>query len=464
MPLRPDINILVPIALFGWIPFSLALFLMLPVRRAIIISLLGGWLFLPETGYWQPGVPEYTKAVACVIGAVLGAAIFDFKRLKSFRVSWVDVPMAVWLVCPVFSSLSNGLGVYDGVTEVLDQLLKWGLPYFLGRIYFDDLESVRELAVAVVIGGLIYVPFCLYEIRMSPQLHKMVYGFSPRQWAGTRLGGWRPSVFLEHGLALGIWMSTTSLVAIWLWLRSSLHRIGKVSMDWLVPLLSLTTVLCKSTAALGVLLFGITAIGATRWFRTGVLIAALILICPTYVVLRATGAWDGSHAVSLAQIITNEYRAQSLRFRFQNENALAAKALERPFFGWGGWGRSRVKDERGQDISKTDGLWIITLGRTGAVGLISLGTVFLLPVSIFWWRFRLEHWTESRLAPIVALSAVVLIVAVDNLLNAFVNPMFTLSLGALTASTVRLDQLLYAQPTELPRPRKTVRRLWPQPG
>ena len=48
---------------------------------------------------------------------------------------------------------------------------------------------------------------------------------------------------------------------------------------------------------------------------------------------------------------------------------LAAKAMRRPVFGWGGWGRSRVHDEWGTDLSITDGLWIIQFGQLGQVQL-----------------------------------------------------------------------------------------------
>ena len=59
-----------------------------------------------------------------------------------------------------------------------------------------------------VLGGLIYVPLCLFEVRMSPQLHNMVYGFAQHSFGQTvRGGGWRPMVFMQHGLAVGLFMS-----------------------------------------------------------------------------------------------------------------------------------------------------------------------------------------------------------------------------------------------------------------
>ena len=55
---------LVPLTLFGWIPFVLALFALLPPRRAVVTAFLAAWLFLPMAGYGVKGLPDYTKMSA----------------------------------------------------------------------------------------------------------------------------------------------------------------------------------------------------------------------------------------------------------------------------------------------------------------------------------------------------------------------------------------------------------------
>ena len=80
-----------------------------------------------------------------------------------------------------------------------------------------------------------------------------------------------------------------------------------------------------------------------------------------------------------------------MKFRFMNEDLLAAKAMQRPVFGWGGWGRSRVfSEETGEDLTVTDGLWIIILGSSGFFGLITLMSMLLLP-AILLRRLRVSH-------------------------------------------------------------------------
>src|SRR4051812_37998865 len=120
-------SFLVPLTLFGWIPFVLFLFVLFPPRMAVISSFLLAWLFLPMAGYGVPGLPDYTKMSATVIGVLMGAALFDTERLLSFRPRWVDIPMAIFCFCPIFSSTLNGLGVYDGLAEIVRQMILWGL-------------------------------------------------------------------------------------------------------------------------------------------------------------------------------------------------------------------------------------------------------------------------------------------------------------------------------------------------
>ena len=73
-------------------------------------------------------------------------------------------------------------------------------------------------------------------------------------------------------------------------------------------------------------------------------------------------------------------RAQSLQVRLDNEDLLLDRAQERPLFGWGAWGRERVYGERGENISLTDGYWLIVLGKGGWIRY--LGEFGLLAVGI----------------------------------------------------------------------------------
>src|SRR4051812_47822860 len=159
--------------MIGWIPTVFALFAYLPPRRAMITSFVGAWLFLPMASYPLPFLPDYTKMSATCVGVFLATLVFDTNRVLRFRPSWVDLPLAVFCGGAFVTSITNGLGVWDGSSNMLSQVITWGLPYFIGRLYCSDSRGLRELAVGIFIGGLLYVPFCLFEMRMSPQLHNL---------------------------------------------------------------------------------------------------------------------------------------------------------------------------------------------------------------------------------------------------------------------------------------------------
>ncbi len=424
-------SIAVPIALFAWIPAVLLLFAIFPPRRAVIISFICAWLFLPMASYQISDLPDYTKMSATCVGVLLGTVLLDAGRLSSFRFRLLDIPVIVWCLCPLSSSISNGLGLYDGFSGILNQVIVWGIPYFIGRLYFGDLSGLRELALGVFIGGLVYVPFCLYEIRMSPQLHRIVYGYHQHAFGQTmRWGGYRPTVFMQHGLMVSAWMATASLVGVWLWFSGELKHLWRIPALVLVPIQLGTTILCKSTGALFLLAFGIVLLFATHWTRLRIFVVCALLLFPAYLIARTAG-YDPNTAVVMATLVSDE-RAASLQGRINSEILLVERALEKPVFGWGTWGRNRVRDERGKDIAAVDSAWIIILGHRGLIGLGTWTTVLLLGAGFPMLRIQPGQWRCRAYAPTICLATVVLLHAYDSLLNGMFNPVYIVAIGGLT--------------------------------
>lgn len=266
---------LVYIVMFGWIPFVLYLFRWLPARWAIVISFIVAWLFLPLAEFPLPGLPDYTKMSAACYGVLLATIVFDVQRFSSFRFGWLDLPMLVWCLCPLASSLANDLGWYDGVSAAIAQTTSWGLPYYLGRLYLNNLDGLRKLAIAIFVGGLIYIPLCLIEVRMSPQLHRIFYGYHAHDFSQTvRYGGFRPTVFMEHGLMVGAWMMAAALIGVWLWRAGVIGQLWGIPIAQLVAALLVTNVLVKSTGALILLAIGLVILFVAKWFRTSMLAPA----------------------------------------------------------------------------------------------------------------------------------------------------------------------------------------------
>ena len=426
----------VPLLLFGWPVVALLLFLVMRPRRAVLATILLSVMFLPIAGYKLAGLPAYTKMTATALAALLGVALFDTRRLLAFRPRWVDLPMAVWCVCPLFSSVTNDLGIHDGFTSVFYQTFTWGIPYLLGRIYLTDLLGMYETAVALFIGGLIYTPLCLVEIRLSPQLHTWVYGFHQHSFAQSfRFGGYRPTVFMDHGLMVGFWMSMATLAGFWLWYSGTMKTMFRVSLLWFLVPLAVTTLLCKSFGAVVLLLVGIGVLIASRHSANRAFILALALAPVLYMTLRIPGIWSGGDLTELVSSVDRS-RAASLQFRLDNEDKLLERAQMRPLFGWGGWGRARVRDPQGRDISVTDGLWIIALGNNGFVGLFALTGTVLVAFWGLWSRFPARVWKHRYVSPAVAMCVMVLLFLIDCLFNDMKNPAYTLAGGGLACLTM----------------------------
>jgi hypothetical protein len=465
-----------------WIPVVLYLFSRFPARRALIISFLGAWLFLPEAKIPLSGVPDYTKMSATCYGIFIATLIFDPQRFKQIRLHWIDIPMLVWCFSPMASSLANGLGPYDGFAEALSQTVTWGFPYWLGRLYLGSLESLKQLAVGIVGGGLLYVPLCLFEIRMSPQLHKWLYGFYPQSFdQALRYGGFRPFVFMQHGLMVGMWLMTATLIAFWLWHSGTLQatlaqrptqpnpqksdrvRSGKIPHQagnaenlalGIVLLLGVTFVLEKSTGAYFLLLLAGLLIFSIRQWKTALLLFLIPCIMSGYLIFASVGGITPQviqQVSSALTRVTNEDRAASLVFRLENEARLSAKARQQPWLGWGGWGRARIYDNYGNDISVTDSLWIIAFGNQGIVGLVSLMSALILPVLGFVvLRCPAQTWNHPQVLPAAVLAVALMMYTIDCLINAMVNPIYTLVAGGL-AGIVAYTKRPDSKPSKTPR-------------
>ncbi len=428
-----------------WLPIVLYLFIRFPAQRAVVISFIVAWMFLPQrAGFSIPSLPDYERMSATCYSILLATFIYDAQRFSTFKFGWIDVPMLIVCLCPFASSISNGLGVYDGISAILDKTVSFGVPYFLGRIYLNNLAGLRQLAMGIFIGGLVYIPLCLYEAKFSPQLHMIVYGYHGiRQFGQSiRLGGYRPNIFMQHGLSVGMWMMAASLIGIWLWQAGILKKLWHIPITVLLVILIVTFVLVKSTGAYIYLGYGILIMVSAKWFRTAFPLLLLIAIVSSYIYMGATGNFSGAQAdqiVVTAQNLAGPDRAQSLEFRLDNEEILGEKARQRMILGWGGWGRNRVYDpDTGEDISVTDSLWIITFGVNGIVGLFSVFGSSLLPAfSFFWLRYPASTWFNPKVAPVAMLAVVTTLYALDCTLNNQANPVFTLASGGIAGVVLK---------------------------
>jgi len=436
------------IATYAWFALAPFLFAWLPARRAIIAGYVIAFSFLPIAVIDTPFV-DVDKYVATSIGVLLGLFLLGKRRAIKRRMSYWDLPITLWCLCPIATSLDNDLGLYDGLSAAAQRLLMWGMPYILARIYLADKAGVRDIAIGVFYGGLLYMPLCLWEIRMSPQLHMQLYGYHQHSFIQTvrTIGGYRPMVFMHHGLMVGLWMAAASLVGIALWKSGALKQVGRWPVKWFVITLVLTTLLCQSFGALVLLAIALGLYFMLR--RHGrVAIASLLILPLVYCGLRVGGHWNAGPLVDITRHFSEE-RADSLQFRLEQEAVLSERAWERPALGWGGFNRAfpapNASDMR---PAVSDSLWIVVFGMNGFLGLASIVLTLLAPIYALARRWRPEDWTRADIAPAGALALVMGMYLMDGMVNMMVNPIFMLAGGAITGLAISARA-----PATVPAPR-----------
>lgn len=378
--------------LAAWVPFTLLLFAVLRTTRAAIVSVVAASLLLPELAMFDfPTLPPIEKLALGPLGAFLGCLVFAPRKVFSVRPGRLyTILILVLLGSAVFTVLGNpeplrngpvirpGLAKYEIISMVVRDLLWIVAPFIVGMVVVEGSRDLRLLARTLLGAGVLYSLPMLLEVRLSPQFHYWVYGFRADFFGETvRWGGYRPVVFMAHGLA-------TALFALVVTLQAA--ALNKVTRVWLmlpttlwVVYCGLVLVLCKST---GVIIYGLVMVPLTLWLRARRLVKLAVmvtLLCWIYPLAKMTGAFPEKPMVELALKI-NPDRAQSLAYRFDNDRMLVQRAQQKLWWGWGGYGRGRVFDADGKDISATDGHWIVMLAGRGVVGMVAGFALLLLPV------------------------------------------------------------------------------------
>lgn len=452
---------------------------------AVTASILGAYMLLPRNFSIElPAVPSLDKNSIPALAAVLAAALLiKGPRLQALppdmimpglwpRSRAVRILFVLMLIGSIASVLTNGdvlrygarvlpaLRPYDAAA-FLGSTLFVLLPFLLARKYLAHPEAQKILLIGLVVAGLLYSLPALYEVRMSPQLSRMIYGYFPHDWRQhLRAGGFRPVIFLEHGLWLAIFFCGSFLAALSLWRSSSGRNRTRflIASAWLF----MTLVLSKGVGALGIgLLLGamILFLPIRLQVMSVAVISAGLLVYP---MLRGAGLVPTEAVLSLAASIDPE-REGSLRYRLDNEDILLDKANQRPAFGWGGWGRNRVFNAEGEDESVTDGYWIILIGIRGWIGYLAQYGLLLIPMI-----FLSLRWKKLALTPATAGLAMALTAnMIDLIPNGTLTPVTWLLAGAL-AGRLELGRIAEATgetvpTTALPRRNAYTRQVRPHP-
>jgi hypothetical protein len=448
--------------LFAWPLVCIFLFVRLPVEEAAIWSLLAGYLLLPSAAsldvHFLPpldkfSIPAMSTYVLCLMKG---------SRSPPRRSIFFYVLAFCFVVSPVLTTLNNSYelnigdrsipGFYplDGVKLALQNLLTLA-PFFVGMRILSSDRGRELLLKSLTIAALVYSLPMLFELRMSPQLQRMIYGAAPSAFAHlVRAGGYRPVVFLSTGLELALFTAIAFIAAV-VAMRAR-WRFFELPAGGIATYLGGLLLLCKT---MGTTIYGVVAAPLVLFAtpRTWVRISCIVvLIICAYPLLRTYDLIPVRRMVAAASTLSAE-RAGSLQFRVENEDRLLIKANQKPFLGWGTWGRNRVYDrDTGTDLSITDGEWILRFGMFGWFGYLSLFGLFA--TSIFKGLSGVKGPVTSSSILLGALTLILAVNLTDLIANANLLPLTYLIAGSIAGRA----RVRVRGGASVPLPHRTVTR------
>lgn len=467
-------NIIAYFALLAWPFIVYAMFRKMTPERAFIWAILGGYMLLPQsTAFNFPmipaldkvSIPNLTALIMCLVMLRLRIAFLPENRLAR-------VFLIMMLAAPVVSVFNNtdpinfgtvsygqltivmqdtpplpGMRVYDSISTLFQQLVL-ALPFFLARNLLATEKALSEILRALLVGGLIYSVPMLWEVRFSPQLHTMIYGFFQHDFGQMmRGGGFRPIVFMPHGLWIALFATMTAIAALHNATQAApMERLRAIA---ITVYLFILVYFCRSLGPMMILLaLTVLVLFTSRMMqlRVSALIGVIALVYP---ILRGLGLVPTGALIEWLYKTVPE-RAQSLEFRFDNEDILLERAAQKPIFGWGGWGRNQVYDPMsGEMLTITDGQWVITIGQFGWFGYIGTFGLLVIPLFALWACYR--RTPNAKIPSQVSVLALLLAAnTLDLLPNATLIPFTWLLAGALLghaelqtarATAAKLDKL-----------------------
>ena len=432
-------NTLAYMMLLVWPLVSAILFRRLSVSQAVTWTILGGYLILPPVvSFVLPVLPDLDKISIPNVCAGLGFLGMRKQTFGAPKSTLIRIALAFFVLTPIGTVLTNSdfvrfavgglpsVSLLEIPSSILTNLVI-ALPALIGYQVFREERSIRELLVALVWAGLVYSIPMLIEVRLSPQLNVWIYGFFQHAFDQMmRYGGFRPIVFLPHGLWVAFFAFMTVLSAVTL-LRNEPNRRQRnfcVSVYLIVVLF-----LCKSANAITyVVLFVplVLFLSSKMQVRLAAVVAPIVLLYP---VLRGAG-WVPTGAIADFAASIDADRAGSLIYRLVNEDMLLNHATERPWFGWGGWGRNLVHDTAtGRLLSVVDGQWVITIGMYGWFGYLGEFGLLTLPLLLLALRTGPKNGQISHYA--AGLALILTANLIDLIPNATLIPFTWLMAGAL---------------------------------
>ena len=441
------------VVMLGGYPLLICLFFSTyKPTRALALSLLVSELILPSKFALPLPYPTWlTKWTLPPLAAFVAVLFFARKSLRHSRpLRGIEASFLILLIGSFMTMWTNrdplqygplyvtGESFGDFFSDAIRSVSDPWVVFFLGRTMFKSSRDLVMLGRMMTVAAICLILPILVELRMSPQFNQWVYGYQPSDFIQTvREGGYRPQVFFDHGLTLSAFLLACLIMSICL--ARAKYSVAGYPAKVFCALIAITLVACRS---MGAIVYAVLFIPVLIWAspkRVTTIASVVMLLFMTYPILRYSGIIPTKTITDLFVPISQE-RARSLHYRFNMEDGMLDLTRNRPWFGFGGYGRCFVYDPHtGRQETVPDGVVAMTLSSRGFVSFYA----YFIPYAFSVLRARFLIRKIRKRSNKVLLSGLTMscaIILFDLIINSTFFPLFMMLFG-----------ILYGMPTAMMR-------------
>jgi len=422
-----------------WVMISASFFAFMPALRAFLLTYMVGLLVLP-VGWMDEGIIVFTNSVqidritACHLGALIGTLLFAADKFRHYRFDKFDLIYCISTVSIFTTSCLTGTGPYDGLSNAVNHLRLFAPTIILAKCYITTTSDLNAALRAMIGGAVVYSLVAVIEFRLSPQLHRLLYGYFQHTFVqAMRFDSFRPYGALRHAIEFSFFMATSLLAASWLTYKKMMKPLWGWLPAWAVICCLSVGLLCTLTFAgyaifvAGVMILGMVVVTRSRW---------VLWILPVIVALWVCGRWtqtiDASSLLNLTKQISNQ-RSESLDYRIQAENSVLDEARNHAWFG-AGPAYALVNSDHGDFVRAVDANWIIRALYYGLIGLVTWDLLWAAAIYTAWRYYRKMPEETRTLATVIAVMLGLHLV--DFLFNDFASTfLLILDMGVLSVAS-----------------------------
>ncbi|QHC64206.1 O-antigen ligase family protein [Rathayibacter festucae] len=389
------------------------------------IVLLGVIMFIPVRYYALPiplgfALEPYRLVIVLMVVAAIVALMIDPTFV--WRPAAFGWPLGIWVASSLLSIAANVQFISEGALgsgvagAIVNDLLMLSV-YFVARLVMRNEKLVEAFLTFLVWSAVVVAFFAVIERATQQNVFTMLDKFLPLERLGAeqeayRAGGYRSFGSSQHPIALAVMFTMMIPIAIYL---SKYAR-------W--PFNEINRRIIYYGTILALLLGVVTAVSRTAIVTLGVMFLLTVILRPKvggYLLLGMVPVL-GLGFVLIPKILTDmigsfldpdaliasQYTSAGMAGAGRLADLEPAMAIvrEHPFFGTGVGSRIVVGEDKNAFI--LDNQWLGTLLDGGAVGVIGLAVLFLVPI-VMLLRYSFKSTTTPQYASLAFAVAVLLL-------------------------------------------------------